>query len=117
VMGHVQSGKTTNYSALICKAADAGYKVIVLLAGITNSLRAQNRPTLKRWTGTLTILPASRIEADEQTLCARSAPPSLPEKRPQCPTLAETLAPDAGAYFAPVPPGRSRPPRPGCILR
>jgi len=41
VMGHVQSGKTTNYSALICKAADAGYKVVILLAGITNSLRAQ----------------------------------------------------------------------------
>ena len=43
VMGHVQSGKTTNYSALICKAADAGYKVIILLAGITNSLRAQTQ--------------------------------------------------------------------------
>ena len=43
VIGHVQSGKTTNYSALICKAADAGYKVIILLAGITNSLRAQTQ--------------------------------------------------------------------------
>ncbi|MGX1084861.1 Z1 domain-containing protein [Pseudomonas sp. AP3_22 TE3818] len=43
VMGNVQSGKTTNYSALICKAADAGYRVIVLLAGITNSLRAQTQ--------------------------------------------------------------------------
>ncbi|MCX5578992.1 Z1 domain-containing protein [Kaistia terrae] len=43
VMGHVQSGKTTNYSALICKAADAGYKVIILLAGITNSLRSQTQ--------------------------------------------------------------------------
>lgn len=43
VMGNVQSGKTTNYSALICKAADAGYKVIILLAGITNSLRTQTQ--------------------------------------------------------------------------
>ena len=43
VMGHVQSGKTTNYAALICKAADAGYKVVILLAGITNSLRAQTQ--------------------------------------------------------------------------
>ncbi len=43
VMGNVQSGKTTNYSALICKAADAGYRVIILLAGITNSLRAQTQ--------------------------------------------------------------------------
>jgi hypothetical protein len=46
VMGHVQSGKTTNYSTLICKAADAGYKVIILLAGITNSLRQQTQERL-----------------------------------------------------------------------
>jgi hypothetical protein len=43
VIGHVQSGKTSNYSALICKAADAGYKIIILLAGITNSLRTQTQ--------------------------------------------------------------------------
>lgn len=43
VIGHVQSGKTMNYSAVICKAADAGYKVIILLAGITNSLRRQTQ--------------------------------------------------------------------------
>ena len=43
VLGHVQSGKTTNYSALICKAADAGYKIIIVLAGITNSLRSQTQ--------------------------------------------------------------------------
>ncbi|MDB4249145.1 Z1 domain-containing protein [Amylibacter sp.] len=43
VLGHVQSGKTTNYSALIAKAADAGYRVIILLAGITNSLRTQTQ--------------------------------------------------------------------------
>jgi hypothetical protein len=46
VLGHVQSGKTTNYSSLICKAADAGYKVIILLAGITNSLRTQTQERL-----------------------------------------------------------------------
>lgn len=43
VIGHVQSGKTSSYSAVICKAADAGYKVIILLAGITNSLRKQTQ--------------------------------------------------------------------------
>lgn len=43
VIGHVQSGKTTNYSALICKAADAGYRTILLLAGITNTLRSQTQ--------------------------------------------------------------------------
>ena len=46
VMGHVQSGKTTNYTALICKAADAGYRIIILLAGLTNSLRGQTQQRL-----------------------------------------------------------------------
>ena len=46
VMGHVQSGKTTNYTSLICKAADAGYRIIILLAGLTNSLRAQTQQRL-----------------------------------------------------------------------
>lgn len=41
VVGEVQSGKTSNYIELICKAADAGYKFIVILTGTTNSLRAQ----------------------------------------------------------------------------
>ncbi|WP_373009295.1 Z1 domain-containing protein, partial [Hyphomonas sp.] len=49
VMGHVQSGKTTNYGALICKAADAGYKVIILLAGITNSLRSQTQQRMDEY--------------------------------------------------------------------
>ncbi|MBZ6378793.1 hypothetical protein B5C34_11055 [Pacificimonas flava] len=43
VMGHVQSGKTTNYASLICKAADAGYRIVILLAGLTNSLRTQTQ--------------------------------------------------------------------------
>ena len=43
VMGHVQSGKTANYMGLACKAADAGYKVIVVIAGIHNNLRNQTQ--------------------------------------------------------------------------
>jgi hypothetical protein len=43
IVGHVQSGKTGNYIGLICKAADAGYKLIVVLAGIHNSLRSQTQ--------------------------------------------------------------------------
>ena len=43
VMGHVQSGKTANYIGLACKAADAGYKVIVIIAGIHNNLRNQTQ--------------------------------------------------------------------------
>ena len=41
VVGHVQSGKTASYTGLVCKAADAGYKIIIVLAGLHNNLRAQ----------------------------------------------------------------------------
>lgn len=47
VVGHVQSGKTSNYSGLICKAADAGYKIIVVLAGLHNNLRSQTQIRLE----------------------------------------------------------------------
>lgn len=43
VVGDVQSGKTSNYIGLIAKAIDAGYKVIIVLAGITNDLRIQTQ--------------------------------------------------------------------------
>lgn len=43
VVGHVQSGKTSNYTGLICKAADSGYKLIIVLAGIHNNLRSQTQ--------------------------------------------------------------------------
>jgi hypothetical protein len=46
VVGHVQSGKTGNYTGLICKAADAGYKIIIVLAGLHNNLRAQTQMRL-----------------------------------------------------------------------
>ncbi|KVC24223.1 endonuclease [Burkholderia diffusa] len=47
VVGHVQSGKTSNYSGLICKAADAGYKIIIVLAGTHNNLRSQTQMRLE----------------------------------------------------------------------
>lgn len=46
VVGHVQSGKTSNYTGLICKAADSGYKIIIVLAGLHNNLRAQTQARL-----------------------------------------------------------------------
>ncbi|MFP5108134.1 Z1 domain-containing protein [Neobacillus sp. C211] len=46
VVGHVQSGKTSNYAALICKAADAGYRFIVVIAGGQNNLRDQTQARL-----------------------------------------------------------------------
>lgn len=43
VVGQVQSGKTANYTGLICKAADTGFNLIIILAGIHNNLRSQTQ--------------------------------------------------------------------------
>lgn len=43
VVGQVQSGKTSNYTGLTCKAADAGYNLIIVLAGMHNNLRTQTQ--------------------------------------------------------------------------
>lgn len=47
VVGHVQSGKTASYTGLVCKAADAQYKVIIVLAGLHNNLRSQTQIRLE----------------------------------------------------------------------
>src|SRR5665647_9410 len=41
ILGDIQSGKTSNYIALCNKAADAGYKVVILLTGTLETLRKQ----------------------------------------------------------------------------
>lgn len=46
VIGDVQAGKTNNYSALINKASDAGYKIIVVLSGMIGDLREQTQKRL-----------------------------------------------------------------------
>jgi hypothetical protein len=46
VVGQVQSGKTSHYTGLICKAVDAGYRLIIVLAGGHNSLRSQTQTRL-----------------------------------------------------------------------
>lgn len=43
VIGYVQSGKTAHYIGVINKAIDAGYKIIIVLAGMHNNLRAQTQ--------------------------------------------------------------------------
>ncbi len=48
VVGNVQSGKTANYTGLICKAVDAGYKVIIVLAGLNNDLRSQTQKRIDK---------------------------------------------------------------------
>lgn len=51
VVGYVQSGKTANYSALIAKAADLGYKLVIVLSGIHNILRRQTQLRLEKELG------------------------------------------------------------------
>lgn len=47
VIGNVQSGKTANYLGLLCRAADAGYKYLVILASTTNDLREQTQKRIE----------------------------------------------------------------------
>lgn len=48
VMGYVQSGKTANFAGVIARAADAGYRLIVVLAGTWNILRNQTQRRLDK---------------------------------------------------------------------
>lgn len=43
VLGYVQSGKTTNFLSVIAKAADIGYRLVIVLTGITENLRCQTQ--------------------------------------------------------------------------
>ncbi len=60
VLGFVQSGKTANFTALAAKAADAGYRLVIVLSGVDNGLRRQTNIRLKR---ELVGFPDNRIGA------------------------------------------------------
>ncbi len=75
VVGDVQSGKTANYTGLICKAVDAGYKVIIVLAGMLNTLRNQTQQRLDNdFMGWCTV---KRIDVGSSVY-------SFDKKRPVC---------------------------------
>jgi len=63
VIGDVQSGKTSNYTGLICKAADAKYRVIVLLTGTIEKLRRQTQSRIDE--GFVGMKSIKRIKNDE----------------------------------------------------
>jgi hypothetical protein len=46
VVGYVQSGKTANFTAVAARAADVGYRLIIVLSGIHDSLRNQTQKRL-----------------------------------------------------------------------
>ncbi|MDR6174291.1 hypothetical protein QE364_000788 [Nocardioides zeae] len=66
VIGHVQSGKTQNFSALIAKAADAGYKIVIVLSGLHNSLRRQTQQRLERDLGARNVWGVGEPEAGKR---------------------------------------------------
>jgi len=43
VVGYVQSGKTAHFTGVIARAADAGYRLFIILAGTMNILRQQTQ--------------------------------------------------------------------------
>ena len=43
VVGDIQSGKTAHYIGLVNKAIASGYRVVIILAGMNNSLRSQTQ--------------------------------------------------------------------------
>lgn len=48
VVGYVQSGKTANFSAVTAKAIDAGYRLVIILAGTLKNLREQTQRRLDK---------------------------------------------------------------------
>lgn len=63
VLGHVQSGKTTSFLSVAAKATDNHYDLVIVLAGVHNSLRRQTQDRAARtlvhkkdlwWQGTVT---------------------------------------------------------------
>lgn len=65
VMGDVQSGKTGAYTGLVCKAADAGYGLVILLTGSLENLRRQTQERLDE--GFVGLDSAERLNAQVQT--------------------------------------------------
>ena len=48
VVGYVQSGKTANFTGVVAKAADAGYRLFIILAGTLDILRNQTQRRLDK---------------------------------------------------------------------
>ena len=103
VMGHVQMGKTTNYSALISKAADVGYRIIIVLAGQTNSLRYQTQVRLdKAFVGKSSVSDSTHTKVYEVANILKLENPNYKPRYPFCGTtqLSDFNTATAGAVGA-----------------
>ena len=75
VIGDVQSGKTATYIGIVNKAADAGYKLVVLLTGATESLRSKpsTGSTRGSWARTRPLCNTTRSSGSASTRLRRSS--------------------------------------------
>lgn len=88
VLGNIQSGKTANYSALIAKAADAGYRLIIVLSGIHNDLRMQTQMRLeKEFIGYSQFYDKENQQLVRETVGVGTFADYQKEKAPRCATM------------------------------
>ena len=66
VLGYVQSGKTANYTALIAKAADVGYRLFIVLSGMDNGLRRQTQIRLEQELVGISEIPGNAVPLPER---------------------------------------------------
>jgi hypothetical protein len=78
IIGDVQSGKTSTYIGFLCKAADAGYRVFILLTGTIESLRKQTQERVEEGFIGIDMSSESKdgkrvgVGLDNQPICAIS---------------------------------------------
>ena len=92
VIGDVQSGKTGTYIGLMCKAADVGYQVFIVLTGITSMLRSQTQVRIdKGFTGrkSLNAEPFG-VAAYDKDLVAKSITTTIDDYTENKPILLNT---------------------------
>lgn len=78
VVGFVQSGKTANITAVAAKAVDAGYRLVIVLAGSLNLLRNQTQRRLDReLVGRPLLEDEYDNDADFETFLTHSDRPSV----------------------------------------
>lgn len=107
IIGDVQSGKTATYTGLICKAADAGYKVVILLTGITENLRRQTQERIDEGIVGITLKKEGKIEKyprvgvglDNKQIMATSVTSTLNDFVGNCNKITMSLANNSLVLF------------------
>lgn len=94
LLGDVQSGKTATYTAICNKASDAGYRVIIVLAGMMENLRFQTQERLDaEFVGKeskYTFDKKAEQEIRNRPVGVGKIPPYIPEKSVACFTTVAT---------------------------